>query len=147
MDFRQGYAEELPLANETVDVILSNCVINLSEDKGQVFQEAFRVLKQGGRLEISDMVTSAALPLDLLENSQGWAECITGALPEQEYLDLIAQAGFQEISTRRSTSMGSIQGVSVYSLIVSARKPGTAPVSDGSRHASQGCGCAGSSCC
>lgn len=121
--FRQGYAEELPVADGEVDVIISNCVINLTEDKGQVFREAFRALKPGGRLEVSDVVTSAAMPLEMRENAAGWAECVTGALPEQEYLDLIAQAGFETPAARRSASVGEAYGVSVYSVIASAQKP------------------------
>jgi len=123
VEFRQGYAEDLPLADGEVDVIISNCVINLSEDKGLVFREAYRALKAGGRLEVSDMVTSGPMPFELRENSSGWAECVTGALPEPEYLDLIKQAGFENVSTRRSTSTGEAAGVSVYSMIVSAQKP------------------------
>jgi len=124
VEFRQGYAEEMPVADGEVDVIISNCVINLTEDKGHVFREAFRVLKPGGRLEVSDMVTSGPVPIDLRESAEGWSECVTGALTEQEYLDLIAQAGFENISIRRSTSMGEIAGISVYSVIASAQKPG-----------------------
>jgi ubiquinone/menaquinone biosynthesis C-methylase UbiE len=142
VEFRQGYAEELPVADSEVDVIISNCVINLTEDKGQVFREAFRVLKPGGRLEVSDMVTSGPVPTDSKENARGWSECVTGALPEQEYLDLIAQAGFESIATRRSASMGEILGISVYSVIASARKPGEGPASS-----SSSCGCGQSSSC
>ncbi len=123
VEFRQGYAEELPAADGEVNVIISNCVINLSEDKGQVFREAFRVLKAGGRLEVSDMVTGGAMPLELQENAAGWSECVTGALPEAEYLDLIAQAGFEQVSARRSASMGEAFGIPVYSVIASAQKP------------------------
>ena len=123
VEFRQGYAEELPMADGEVDVIISNCVINLTEDKGHVFREAFRVLKPGGRLEVSDMVTSGPVAIELRESAAGWAECVTGALPEQEYLDLIAQAGFQNVTTRRSASMGEMDGISVYSVIASAQKP------------------------
>jgi ubiquinone/menaquinone biosynthesis C-methylase UbiE len=124
VEFRQGYAEALPAGDGEVDVIISNCVINLTEDKGHVFQEAFRVLKPGGRLEVSDVVTSGSLPIELRESAEGWAECVTGALPEQEYLDLMTQAGFQNIHARRSTSTGEIAGTSVYSIIASAVKPG-----------------------
>lgn len=124
VDFRPGYAEALPVEDESVDVILSNCVINLTEDKGRVFQEAFRVLKPGGRLEVSDVVTGGPVPLDLRESAEGWSECVTGALPEQEYLDLISQAGFQAVRTHRSVSSGEIAGVPVYSVIASAQKPG-----------------------
>jgi SAM-dependent methyltransferase len=121
--FRQGEAEALPVADGEIDVIISNCVINLTEDKGQVFREAFRALKPGGRLEVSDVVTSGPVPLEMQANASGWAECVTGALPEQDYLDLIAQAGFKEISTRRKTGATETAGISFYSLVVSARKP------------------------
>jgi ubiquinone/menaquinone biosynthesis C-methylase UbiE len=123
VEFRQGFAEEMPVADGEVDVILSNCVINLTEDKGQVFREAFRALKPGGRLEVSDVVTAGPVPLELRESAAGWSECVTGALPEPEYLDLIAQAGFENITARRSVSSGEAAGVPVYSVIASAQKP------------------------
>lgn len=120
--FRHGYAEELPLKEATVDVVISNCVINLTEDKGKVFREAFRVLKDGGRLEVNDMVFAGAIPPSLKTSLYGWAECISGALPEQEYVDLVKQAGFKDVSVRRSTSSGASAGVPVYSVQVSAKK-------------------------
>jgi arsenite methyltransferase len=122
VEFRMGQAEALPVEDASIDVILSNCVVNLCEDKGKVFQEAFRVLKEGGRLELSDMVTSDPIPMDARQNAGEWAGCISGALPEVEYLDLISQAGLNVISTRRSTSAGEMDGISAYSVIVSARK-------------------------
>lgn len=123
VEFRQGYAESLPVEDGVVDVILSNCVINLTEDKGLVFREAYRVLKPGGRLEVSDVVASGPMPYELQENPDAWAGCVTGALAEREYLDLINQAGFKDIGVRRSPSMEVVGGVSVYSAIVSAQKP------------------------
>jgi ubiquinone/menaquinone biosynthesis C-methylase UbiE len=123
VEFRQGQAEALPVGGGTVNVVISNCVINLVEDKEQVFREAFRVLKRGGRLEISDIVTSAGLPETLRMNSGEWAACVSGALPEKEYLDLVREAGFENIQTRRSENAGQVDGVDVYSLQVSARKP------------------------
>jgi ubiquinone/menaquinone biosynthesis C-methylase UbiE len=145
VEFRKGYAEALPVSDGKVDVILSNCVINLTEDKGLVFREAFRALKPGGRLEVSDMVTSGPVPLELRANASGWSECVTGALPEPEYLDLIAQAGFEAVTTRRSASMGEAFGISVYSVIASARKPDP----NDPKAAASGCGCGsgGCSCC
>jgi arsenite methyltransferase len=125
VEFRQGYAEALPVGDSSVDVIISNCVINLTEDKGLVFREAFRALKPGGRLEVSDIVTSGPVPTELRESAAGWSQCVTGALPEQEYLDLISQAGFNSPAVRRSPSSGTVAGISVYSAIVSAKKPGT----------------------
>ncbi len=123
VEFRQGQAEALPVDAGQVDVIISNCVINLVEDKGQVFQEAFRVLKPGGRLEVSDVVTSRPFPLDARANGEAWSGCVSGALPEQEYLDLISQAGFTAVQVRRSQAAGKNGDVDLYSAIVSAVKP------------------------
>ncbi len=147
VEFRHGYAEELPMHDESVDVIISNCVINLSEDKGLVFREAFRVLKPGGRLEVSDMVTFGSLPFEIRQSSSSWAECVSGALPEQEYLDLISQAGFQNTLMRRSTSMGETSGVSVYSIIVSAQKPISSAKNVTEENPSRNCGCSSANCC
>ena len=122
VEFRLGQAEEMPVEDGTVDVILSNCVINLAEDKGRVFEEAFRVLKPGGRVSISDMVTTGPLPMSLRSDPAMWAGCINGALPEREYLDLVRQAGFVDVVGTRSLSGGELEGVEVYSLAVSARK-------------------------
>lgn len=121
-EFRLGQAESMPVKDGTLDVILSNCVINLCEDKGKVFEEAYRVLKEGGRLSISDVVTDAPLPASLRADPTRWAGCVHGALPEREYLDLLAQAGFQDVHATRSAKVGEIEGVHIYSLAVSARK-------------------------
>jgi arsenite methyltransferase len=122
VEFRQGQAEALPVEDGSIDVILSNCVINLTEDKGKVFREAHRVLKAGGRLEVSDMVTQGTFPSGQREDPQQWAGCVSGALPEQEYLDLIEQAGFVDIHVRRSQAEAAAEGVRLYSAIVSAKK-------------------------
>ncbi len=124
VEFRKGQAEELPVENDAVDVILSNCVINLCEDKGQVFREAFRVLRGNGRLEVSDMVSSGGLPMYVRLDAGEWAECVSGALPEGEYVDLIRQAGFTDIQVHRSLISEQAGDVTVYSAIVSAVKPG-----------------------
>lgn len=120
--FLQGFAEKLPVDDATVDVIISNCVINLTEDKGKVFREAFRVLREGGRLEVNDMVFAGAVSLAARYSASGWSECVSGALPEAEYVDLVRQAGFGNISVRRSTSGGESLGVPVYSVQLSAQK-------------------------
>ncbi len=130
VEFRQGQAEALPVESGTVDTILSNCVINLTEDKGLVFREAYRALKPGGRLEVSDIVTDRAIPLEARLDSGQWAGCVSGALPEQEYLDLIAQAGFTDVVVKRSILAGAEAGISFYSAIVSARKASASPVSN-----------------
>jgi arsenite methyltransferase len=122
VEFRRGQAEALPVDDRSVDVVISNCVINLCEDKGVVFREIGRILRSGGRLEISDVVTDGSFPVDYRSDPQNWGSCIYGALPEKEYTDLVAQAGFGEIRVRRSTDAALIGGVKVYSAIVSARK-------------------------
>jgi ubiquinone/menaquinone biosynthesis C-methylase UbiE len=120
--FRHGYAEKLPVEDGSIDVIISNCVINLTEDKAKVFREAYRAIKDGGRLEVNDMVFGGAIPPAARSSLNGWSECISGALPEGEYVDLVKQAGFKDVIVRRSTSGGTSGGVSVYSVQVSARK-------------------------
>ena len=121
--FRQGEAQSLPVDDQSVDVVLSNCVINLTEDKGRVFSEIYRVLKPGGRLEVSDIVTGGAfLPATIAADGVRWAGCEVGALPEQEYLDLIAQAGFAPPIVRTRAAAGRADGVGVFSLTVSAEK-------------------------
>jgi len=122
VEFRFGYAENLPLEDSYVDVVISNCVINLCEEKGLAFCEIYRVLQQGGRLEVSDIVTSGPFPFNLRTEAQEWAACVSGALPESEYLDLIAQAGFKDVLTRNSTDYVQTSGVQVLSVHVSARK-------------------------
>jgi arsenite methyltransferase len=95
--FLKGHIEAIPLPENTVDVIISNCVINLSADKAQVLREAFRVLKPGGRLAVSDVVAQGKLPADLRADMEAWVGCVAGALEENEYRRLLAQAGFSDI--------------------------------------------------
>jgi len=97
VEFRLGDMENLPLENESADVIVSNCVINLAPDKQKVFDEAYRVLKPEGRMIISDIVTEKKLPKWLQKNLEARAACIGGALTEQEYIEKIKQAGFGNI--------------------------------------------------
>ena len=120
--FRHGYAEKLPVKDSEIDVIISNCVINLTEDKAKVFAEAYRALKAGGRLEVNDVVLGGAVLPEVRLSALGWSECVSGALPESEYVDLVRQAGFKDIRVRRSTSQGDAAGVAVYSVQVSAIK-------------------------
>jgi arsenite methyltransferase len=96
--FLKGHIEAIPLPNETVDVVISNCVINLAADKGQVLREAYRVLKPGGRFAVSDVVAQGELPDDLRANMEAWVGCVAGALEEQEYRSLLAEAGFADVT-------------------------------------------------
>ncbi len=97
VEFRLGEIENLPVADNTADIIISNCVINLSPDKSRVFQEAFRVLKPGGRLMVSDIVLLKELPAALKESIDAYVGCIAGAVMKEDYLDAIGKAGFQEV--------------------------------------------------
>ncbi len=97
VDFRFGEMEEMPLPDESVDVIISNCVINLSPDKDAVFGEAYRVLRPGGRLSISDIVVDGNLPEFIRSRLDAWAGCIAGALEESVYLAKIRAAGFEQV--------------------------------------------------
>lgn len=97
VEFLLGEIEHLPLPNGMVDVIISNCVVNLSVNKSQVFQEAFRVLKEGGRIAISDMVAYKPLPAAIKNNSELYCACISGALPMDELKTILQKAGFENI--------------------------------------------------
>jgi len=101
IEFKLGEIEKLPLEDEIADCIISNCVINLSEDKQRVFNEAFRVLKPGGRLMVSDMVLLADLPEKVLSSPEMHAGCIAGALHKEDYLNKIKKAGFKEVNVTR----------------------------------------------
>ncbi len=97
VEFRYGEIEDMPLPDATVDVIISNCVINLSPDKDAVFAEAFRVLRPGGRLSVSDIVLHGKLPEAIATRMDAWAGCVAGALQESDYLDKMRRAGFQDV--------------------------------------------------
>jgi len=114
VEFRLGEIENLPVEDGIVDVIISNCVINLSPDKDKVFSEAFRVLKLGGRMLISDIVTQGELPSKIRENLEMWAACIAGALDEKEYLQKIRNAGFKKVEVMtKNDFMGIVSSIKV----------------------------------
>ena len=103
VEFRLGEIEKLPIEDESIDVIISNCVINLSTDKDRVFREAYRVLKIGGRLMVSDLVTEGELPEEVRKSFDAWASCIGGALEKQQYLESIRKAGFKDVQILSET--------------------------------------------
>jgi SAM-dependent methyltransferase len=98
VEFLKGTIENIPLPDNTVDVIISNCVINLSGDKDRVLREAFRVLKPGGRLAVSDVVIRGEVPPEIRKSMELWVGCMAGALQESEYCQKLTAAGFQSIS-------------------------------------------------
>ncbi len=97
VEFRRGQIEALPVTDNSVDVVMSNCVINLSPDKAAVFSEAFRVLKPGGRVSVSDIVTEGEFSPELRADMDKWAECVTGAIDVAVYTGLMREAGFGDI--------------------------------------------------
>ena len=104
VEFRRGEIEDLPVEDNTVDVIISNCVINLSPDKEKVFKEAFRVLRPGGRLMVSDIVLLEELPEDIANSMEAYVGCLAGAVKKDEYLKAIKDAGFKSVKARSEAS-------------------------------------------
>ena len=98
VEFLKGYIEAIPLPDESVDVVMSNCVINLSGDKRKVMSEMYRVLKPGGRLAIADIVSTREVPAEIRQVTSLWVSCIAGSLSVREYEELLTQAGFKQIS-------------------------------------------------
>ena len=97
VEFLKGYLEDIPLPDDSVDVIISNCVINLSPDKGRALQEAFRVLRPGGRFAVSDVVVRGPLDPRVRANVEAWIGCVAGALDQDDYVALLADAGFIDV--------------------------------------------------
>jgi arsenite methyltransferase len=133
VEFRLGEIEHLPVPDATVDVILSNCVINLSPDKAAVFQDAFRVLRPGGRLAISDVVAVRPMPRELVESVEALTGCVAGSASIELLQSLLTEAGFEAIQIRPRTESNAIIGQCmpgaedyVVSATIEARKPGAA---------------------
>lgn len=128
VEFRQGYLESLPVENDSVDVVIANCVINLSPDKTQVFREVFRVLKPGGRVAVSDIVTDGPLPQEIRENMSAWGACVAGALDVSEYTSRLTEAGFVGVEVQPKGEASELLKASalkgkVFSATITARKP------------------------
>lgn len=129
VEFRKGYIEDLPVRDETIDVVMSNCVINLSPDKADVFAEVFRVLKPGGRASISDIVTEGEFSPELRADLEQWSECVSGAIDVEQYTALMRRAGFVDIEVVDKVDAETIvprkAGMPrVFSARIIARKPG-----------------------
>ena len=104
VEFKLGEIEKLPVDNNSIDVIISNCVINLSPDKGEVFKDAYRVLKSGGRLMVSDLVLAKDLPKEIKDSIEAYVGCLAGAIKKGEYLKLITMAGFKDVKVISESS-------------------------------------------
>ena len=128
VDFRQGYLEDLPVNSDSVDVVISNCVINLSPDKPQVFREIYRVLKPGGRVAVSDIVTIGELPDSLKNDMIAWGACVAGALDVADYTQGLKAAGFTGIKVQPKDEKQEPMDVSkvkisIFSATITAVKP------------------------
>ncbi len=124
VEFRLGEIEHLPVADNSVDAVISNCVINLSPDKGQVFKEAYRTLKPSGRVMVSDIVLLKELPEHIKSSVEAYTGCIAGALRKEDYLTTIADAGFKNVVVESELQMG-VGGLdgAIASVNVRAVKP------------------------
>ncbi len=145
VEFRQGDIEDLPLNDQSVDVAVSNCVLNLAPDKPKVFAEIFRVLRPGGHFSISDVVLAGALPEALRQSAELYAGCVAGAILQDEYLGLIRAAGFENIQVQKQKPIlipdhillehlspaqldeFLASGAGIFSITVYAEKPGDQP--------------------
>ena len=121
--FLHGHIEDIPLPDAHIDVIISNCVVNLSADKARVLAEAFRVLRPGGRLGISDVTADEGLDAGQLAEAEQRVGCTSGALTQPEYRDLLTAAGFADISISRTNAAGG----GLHSAIIQAARPATKP--------------------
>jgi arsenite methyltransferase len=164
VEFLKGHIESIPLPSNTVDVIISNCVINLSGDKRSVLAEAFRVLRPGGRFAVSDVVVRDGLPPAVRESMALWTGCVGGALEEREFLALLEDVGFERASieptreysrddarallagTGIEESLADEMAGKILSAFVRATKPGAPRPRALPRHATRACGCADDCC-
>ncbi|MEE8403007.1 MAG: methyltransferase domain-containing protein, partial [Candidatus Hydrothermarchaeaceae archaeon] len=122
VEFKKGYMEDIPLPDNTADVVTSNCVINLSPDKKQVFSEIFRILKNHGRAVISDTISDDEIPDNMKANPRLWGECVSGALTEEEYLAYLERAGFYGLSILHKAFWKEVGGYKFYSAIIRGYK-------------------------
>ncbi|MDO9129889.1 MAG: arsenite methyltransferase [Anaerolineales bacterium] len=127
VEFRHGYLENLPVEESSVDVVISNCVINLSPDKPQVFREVFRVLNPGGRVSVSDIVTNGPLPEAIQKSMEAWGACVAGALDVKDYTRGLEEAGFAQIKVQPKGGASELVEAealkgTIFSATITARK-------------------------
>lgn len=122
VEFRKGMADAMPIADASVDLIISNCVINLAPDKHKVFREMYRVIKPGGRFTISDIVSDQVVPQYLVHDSAKWGDCLSGALQVQDYIGGMVDAGFRGIHQVKAMPWQSIDGIHFLSVTLTGYK-------------------------
>lgn len=125
VEFRLGQIEQIPVADNTADLVISNCVINLAPDKAKVFREIWRVLKPGGRFVVSDIVARGAIPEDARQDMEMWAGCVAGALEMDVYLETVKRAGFKDLDIRAEVDyeFKKSEKFALVSLTLEAHKP------------------------
>ncbi len=127
VDFWHGFLEDLPVEDESIDVVISNCVINLSPDKPRVFEEIHRVLKPSGRLSISDIVSQGDLPEEIKGDTLAWSACAAGALPAEEFASALRAVGFVDVDVvskdEADVAVAEIPSGTLFSGLITARKP------------------------
>ena len=134
-DFRKGFLEQVPVGDAEVDLVTSNCVLNLSPDKAKVFGEIHRVLRHGGRFVISDIVAERPVPLEMARDKELWGECISGAVTEREFVALAEEAGFHGITLEREYTWQEVGGIKFYSTLFSGHRFDKNPTCDYRGHA------------
>jgi MoaA/NifB/PqqE/SkfB family radical SAM enzyme/SAM-dependent methyltransferase len=122
VEFREGYLEAIPVESETVDLVTSNCVVNLSPDKPRVFEEMWRILKDGGRMVVSDIVSETEVPPHLKVNPALWGECLVGALTERQFLARLERAGFYGLTVLKKSYWKDVEGYPFYSITLQGFK-------------------------
>jgi arsenite methyltransferase len=135
VEFRKGRAESMPVEADAVDLVISNCVINLAPDKRKVFREMFRVIRPGGRFTISDIVADQPVPNYLLHDTAKWGDCLSGALPARDYLGGLVEAGFLGVHQVTFTPWRVIDGIHFFSLTLTGYKLPEPAEADGPRFA------------
>ena len=127
VEFREGYLEDLPVEDHSIDVVISNCVINLSPDKQQVFNEMYRILKPGGRVAVSDIVSQGELPEPIINDPIAWSACAAGAIPIIEFTHGLQAAGFTKVSVKAIDEakdlLEEFPADVLFSALISASKP------------------------
>src|SRR5256885_13044529 len=130
VEFRKGHAENLPVEDGSIDLIISNCVINLAPDKAKVFREMHRAIRPGGRFTISDIVADQPVPNYLIHDTEKWGDCLSGALPAWEYLEGLVQGGFLGVHQLKYSPWSAIDGIHFFSLTLTGYKLPDAADSD-----------------